>query len=371
MQMYLEIATIFFRLGLTAFGGPAVHIGMMEDEFVERRGWVSRQHFLDLVGATNLIPGPNSTEMTMHIGYERGQWLGLLIAGVCFIFPAALTTGLLAWLYVTYGTLPQFEPFLIGIKPAVLGLISFALYRLGKKAVKSWQLAVLGLLVLVAVALGVNEVLALLGGGVIGMLLLNRLRLNVTALFVFPFIHYLPTQADDSDSIWKIFLFFLKVGAILYGSGYVLIAFLQTDLVTRLGWLTEAQLLDAIAIGQFTPGPILTTATFIGYLLAGVPGAIVGTLGIFLPSFLFVGILNPIVPRLRQSPWSSAFLDSVNVAAVALMGWVLVQIARSTLIDLQAWLIATVATILAIRFRLNAAWLVLGGAVVGYLLSLV
>lgn len=294
----------------------------------------------------------------------------MLIAGVSFILPAALTTAWLAWVYVTYGTLPQFEPFLIGIKPAVLGVILFALYRLGKKAVKSWQLAVLGLLVLGAVAQGINEVLALLGGGVIGMLLLNISRLNVTALFIFPLTHYLPSQTDDSDSVWQIFLFFLKVGAILYGSGYVLIAFLQTDLVTRLGWLTEAQLLDAIAIGQFTPGPILTTATFIGYLLGGPLGAIAGTLGIFIPSFLFVGLLNPIVPRLRQSPWSRAFLDSVNVAAVALMVWVLLQIGRSTLIDWQAWLIAIVATILAIRFKLNAAWLVLGGAVAGYLLSL-
>ena len=229
---------------------------------------------------------------------------------------------------------------------------------------------------LLPVALGVNEVLALLGGGVIGMLMLNRLRLNVNCIFILPFACYLPhynalwVQSDDS-SLWKIFLFFLKVGAILYGSGYVLIAFLQTDMVTRLGWLTEAQLLDAIAVAQFTPGPILTTATFIGYLLGGSFGAIAGTLGIFLPSFLFVGILNPIVPRLRQSPWTSAFLDSVNVGAVALMVWVLVQIARTTLIDWQAWLIATVATTLAIRFKLNAAWLVLGGAVVGYLLSLV
>ncbi len=366
MKTYLEIAWLFFRLGLTAFGGPAVHVGMMEDEFVERRGWLDRQHFLDLVGATNLIPGPNSTELTMHIGYERGRWLGLFVAGISFIFPAAVLTGILAWLYVRYGSLPHIEPFLIGIKPAVLGIIAFALYRLGKKAVKSWQLAVLGAGVVAAVAFGLHEVVALLGGGLIGMMVLTGLKVNF-AVMMLPAAR-LAQQSDEPESLTQLFLFFLKIGTILYGSGYVLVAFIQTDLVARLGWLTETQLLDAIAMGQFTPGPILTTATFIGYLLGGFWGAVVATLGMFLPSFLFVGILNPLVPRLRQSRWASAFLDSVNVAAVGLMMWVVFQLGRTTLIDWRTWLIGVVAAVLAIQFKLNAVWLVLGGAIAGYLL---
>jgi len=377
-----ELVRLFLKLGFIAFGGPAAHIAMMEEEVVTRRGWLTRQHFLDLVGATNLIPGPNSTEMSMHVGYERAGWPGLFVAGACFIGPAVLVTGGLAWLYVRFGTLPAAEPFLYGIKPAVIAVILTAVWRLGGKAVKDWRLAVLGVAVTLAVLFGVNEVLALLGGGVVGMLWLRASAgaggsgspgPAVFAPVTFP--RGLGQAAAGTAaavagvSLWKLGLFFLKVGAVLYGSGYVLVAFLRGDLVARYGWLTEAQLLDAIAIGQFTPGPVLSTATFIGYVIQGVPGAAVATLGIFLPSFLFVLILNPFVPKLRDWAWSAAFLDAVNVAAVALMLAVTFQLGVSTLTSWPAWAIAVLAAISAWRWRLNPAWLVVGGAALGWVLS--
>lgn len=371
-----ELAILFFRLGLTAFGGPAAHIGMMEDEVVTRRQWLSRQHFLDLVGATSLIPGPNSTEMTMHIGYERAGWRGLAVAGSLFILPAAVLTGTLAWLYVQFGTLPAVEPLLVGIKPAVIGIIVTAVYRLGLKAVKNWQTAVVGLGVLTAVLFGVDEVIALLVGGVLGTLLLRAIA-SSAAMLLLPLLPGRTTslfwQAEGGEtavSLWNLGAFFLKIGAILYGSGYVLVAYLEGGLVDQLGWLTQAELLDAIAIGQFTPGPVLTTATFVGYLIAGVPGAIVATLGIFLPSFLFVLLLNPLIPKMRQSVWLSAFLDAVNVAAVGLMVAVLFNLGRQTFTNWQSVVIAALALAASIRFKVNSAWIVLGGAVLGYLLSL-
>lgn len=386
----VELARLFSRLGVVAFGGPAAHIAMMEDEVVTRRGWLDRQHFLDLVGATNLVPGPNSTEMSMHVGYERAGWRGLLVAGTCFILPAAMLTGALAWFYVRFGTVPAVQPFLVGIKPAVLAVIVGAVWRLGRKAVKGWRLAVLGGMVAAAVMLGVNELVALLGGGVAGMLWLRlgsggSLRLGLFALLlqgksraawaatagaaalVVPLQEV--TETTSAVPLDGLFLFFLKVGAVLYGSGYVLVAFLRGDLVHDYGWLTEAQLLDAVAIGQFTPGPVLTTSTFIGAVLAGVPGALVATVGIFLPSFLFVRLLNPLVRGLRTSPWASAFLDAVNMSAVALMAAVTVELAGGALTSWPAWLIASVSAALVVVLRVNSAWLVLGGAVLGWLLS--
>lgn len=370
-----ELAVLFFRLGVTAFGGPAAHIGMMEDEVVTRRGWLSRQHFLDLVGATSLIPGPNSTEMTMHIGYERAGWRGLVVAGSLFILPAAVLTGILAWLYVEFGSLPAVEPLLVGIKPAVIGIIVTAVYRLLPKAVKNWQLGVIGLGVLAAAFLGVDEVVALLVGGVLGALLLRAVTVSA-ALLLLPLPVgslrlFMQPEGETAVSLWSLGAFFLKIGAILYGSGYVLIAYLEGGLVDQLGWLTQAELLDAIAIGQFTPGPVLTTATFVGYLIAGAPGAVVATLGIFLPSFLFVLLLNPLIPKMRQSVWFSAFLDAVNVAAVGLMVAVLINLGRQTFVNWQGVLIALLALVASVRFKVNSAWIVLGGAVLGYLLSLV
>jgi chromate transporter len=380
-----EVARLFLRLGFTAFGGPAAHIAMMEDEVVERRGWLSRQHFLDLVGATNLIPGPNSTEMTMHIGYERAGWPGLFVAGVSFIGPAVFLTGILAWLYVQYGALPQAAPFLVGIKPAVIAVILSAVWKLGRKAVKGWQFAAIGLVVFAASLLGVDATLALLIGGVGGASWLywagvvkvdGKGKGKQTAIFLLPALGKNPAWAAAAAtivadvSLWRLGLVFLKIGAVLYGSGYVLVALLERDLVRQLGWLTQAQLLDAIAIGQFTPGPVLSTATFIGYLIAGPSGAAVATLGIFLPSFLFVLVLNPLIPRLRQMVGTAAFLDAVNVAAVALMAAVTIDLGRETLINWQAWVIAGLALLLTFRLKLNSAWLVVGGALLGYLLSL-
>lgn len=375
-----EIARVFLKLGVIAFGGPAAHIAMMEDEFVTRRKWIGRQHFLDLIGATNLIPGPNSTEMTMHVGYERAGPRGLFVAGACFIGPAVLLTGLAAWAYVRYGALPAVEPFLYGIKPAVIAIILGALWKLGKKAVKGWRFAVLAAAVAVAVLGGLGEVWALLAGGVLGTLWLRAAGYDSarTADRFLPILFLQNAGAAAAGtavgaaagvSLWKLFFFFLKVGAVLYGSGYVLVAFLEGGLVEDYGWLTQGQLLDAIAIGQFTPGPVLSTSTFIGYLIEGVPGAAVATLGIFLPSFLFVLMLNPLIPKLRQSVWLSAFLDAVNAAAVALMAAVTIQLGVDVLVSWPAWVIAGLAAVAALRFRINAVWIVLGGAVLGWLLS--
>ena len=380
-----EIARVFAKLGVIAFGGPAAHIAMMEEEFVVRRKWIGRQHFLDLIGATNLVPGPNSTEMTMHVGYERGGWRGLFVAGACFIGPAVLLTGLAAWAYVEYGSLPAVETFLYGIKPAVLAIILGALWRLGKKAIKGWQLAVLAAAVTAAVLAGLGEVWALLAGGVVGALWLKASgrRDSGSAGRILPLL-FLQGGVQTAGavaggaaaiSLPKLFWFFLKVGSVLYGSGYVLVAFLEGGLVDDLGWLTRAQLLDAIAIGQFTPGPVLSTSTFVGYVVGAaggvgpVAGAAVATLGIFLPSFLFVWALNPLVPRLRESAWLSAALDAVNAAAVALMVAVTIELGLDVLVSWPAVAIALAAAAAVLRFGVSAVWVVVGGAVAGWLLA--
>ena len=371
-----EVAKLFLKLGCTAFGGPAAHVGMMEDEVVTRRQWISRQHFLDLVGATNLIPGPNSTEMTMHIGYERAGWRGLIVAGSCFIIPAAVICCVFAWAYQRYGALPAVEPFLAGVKPVVLAVIVAAIGRLGRQAVKDARSLVLGVIVAAATLAGVNEVLALLVGGVGGMLWFRsatRPTVALTALLLGAGAPASPVAASVAVplSLWKLSLFFLKVGSVMYGTGYVLVAFLQGDLVERYGWLTQTQLLDAIAVGQFTPGPLLCTATFIGYLLFGVPGAVVATVAIFLPSFVLVWMFNPIIPRLRQSPWAGAFLDAVNICAVALMAAVILQLGPAVLTTWSGVGIGLLALAVLIRYRVNTTWLILAGAVLGYLVALI
>jgi len=374
-----EIAILFLKLGLISFGGPAAHIALMEDEFVNRRQWLTREHFLDLLGATNLIPGPNSTEMAIHIGYSYGGFLGLIIAGICFTLPAVIITGILAAIYLQFGDLPQIAPLLYGIKPAVLVVILDALWRLGKKAVKSRELLLIGLGVAVLLFLGINELIALLLGGVLGMIWLvtranQSLQMLTTAVVLQGAI---ATQTEPTNlvtpSLAELGLFFLKVGSVLFGGGYVLIAFLEGELVGQYHWLTKPQLLDAIAIGQFTPGPVLSTATFIGYLILGIPGAIVATLGIFLPSFVFVAALNPLVPKMRKSKWTAAFLDAVNVSSVALMLVVTITLAQATLFqpfDLVAMAIALSAGFVLFRYRLNTAWIVLGAAVIGWLISI-
>ena len=367
-----EVAAVFFKLGCIAFGGPAAHIAMMEQEIVNKRKWMDRQHFLDLIGATNLIPGPNSTEMTMHCGHERAGWLGLFTAGICFIFPAVVITGVIAWLYGMYGTLPEVAPFVAGIKPAVIAIIAVAVYKLGKKAVKNWQLAVFGGVALLA-SFWIGEVLALLATGVLGALyfyIQQPQRDSAGKLFG---LLALPLSAQVVVKLTtiKIFWTFLKVGAVLYGSGYVLFAYLDAELVAK-GWLSHAELMDAVAVGQFTPGPVLSTATFIGYQLNGFWGALAATAGIFLPSFLLVLLLNPLVPRMRKSIVLGYFLDTVNVAAVAVMLAVLVNMGVETMEDWRAISIAALGIAITLRFpKINAMWLVIGGAVMGYLLFLI
>lgn len=376
----LEVAKVFFKLGCIAFGGPAAHVAMMEDELVTKRKWMSRQHFLDLMGATNLIPGPNSTEMTMHCGHERAGVLGLFVAGICFIFPAVVITGIFAWFYVEYGNLPAVAPLIFGIKPAVLAIIAGAIYKLSKKALKSRALAILGLLVLVVSLLGVNEIVALLVAGVLGTMYFtskSAWKTNPKSIFPMLFLQTggaLTTKLTGLSVFWS----FLKVGAVLYGSGYVLFAYLDAELVAK-GLLTRPELIDAIAAGQFTPGPVLSTATFIGYQLAGWTGALAATLGIFLPSFIFVWLLNPLVPKMRSSKPLGFFLDSVNVAALAVMVNVLIEMSLETLFvtdswlpDWRAWVIAVFGAVLIFGFKnVNAMWIVVGGALLGYLLMFI
>ncbi|MCL6296226.1 chromate efflux transporter [Jejuia spongiicola] len=366
-----EVAQVFFKLGFFAFGGPAAHIAMMEEEIVAKRKWMTRNYFLDMIGATNLIPGPNSTEMTMHCGYERAGRKGLFVAGICFIFPAIIITGLLAYLYVKYGELPEVKPFIIGIKPAVLAIIASAIIKLSKKAIKSTELAVLGVLVLVVSLLGVNEVLALLLAGIFGMgYFYLKERIQNKTLSISPILLSLVvSETVVKLSSLKVFLMFLKVGAILYGSGYVLFAYLDAELVSR-GWLTRPELIDAIAVGQFTPGPVLSTSTFIGYQLSGFPGAIAATTGIFLPSFLFVLILNPFISRMRQSKILRHFLDAVNVAAVAVMLSVLVVMTIDTIVDWRTILIAILCSYLTFGTKISTMWIIAIGSVLGYLLLL-
>ncbi|WP_179009167.1 chromate efflux transporter [Winogradskyella forsetii] len=364
-----EVGLVFFKLGCFAFGGPAAHIAMMEDEIIEKRKWMTRDYFLDLIGTTNLIPGPNSTEMTMHCGYERAGKPGLFVAGIAFIFPATLITALLAYLYIKYGELPQVQPFIYGIKPAVLAIIASAILKLGKKALKSTELIIIGVLVLLVSLLGVNEVVALLSAGVLGMLYFyfkskTGINLNSIAPLLVPIA--LNTTIAKLSTL-KLFFIFLKVGAILYGSGYVLFAYLDAELVTR-GLLTRAELIDAIAIGQFTPGPVLSTSTFIGYQLSGFTGALVATAGIFLPSFLFVLILNPFIPKMRNSKLLRHFLDAVNVAAVAVMLAVLLIMAKETLIEWQSISIAIVAVFLTFKTKISTIWTIVIGAILGFLL---
>ena len=381
--MLKEVALLFFKLGITAFGGPAAHIAMMEEEVVTKRNWMSRQHFLDLVGATNLIPGPNSTEMAIHCGYHRAGMPGLLVAGISFILPAASITCFLAYIYVNFGQLPQIEPFLYGVKPAVIIIILNAIYILGKKALKNVLLAFIGLAVLILSLSGMNEVFAILTGGIIGAILISAkakfwetphqiiLPSLLTAKLKVPLISFSTTVsvAGSLASVVKLFLIFLKIGAVLFGSGYVLVAYLEGEFVKNLGWLTAQELIDAIAIGQFTPGPVLSTATFIGYQLQGIWGAVAATLGIFLPSFLFVALLNPLIPKLRQSKIASSFLDAVNISALSIMISATVHLSEQTLLDLKSILIAVLSGAVVLKFRkLNSAYIVLGGAMVGYLL---
>ncbi|HVN85727.1 MAG TPA: chromate efflux transporter [Candidatus Binatia bacterium] len=370
-QSLREIAGLFLRLGTTAFGGPAAHIAMMEDEVVRRRRWMTRERFLDLLGATNLIPGPNSTEMAIHIGHHRAGWAGLAVAGTCFIVPASLVTLALAWAYVHFGTRPQAEALLYGVKPVIIAIVVQALWGLSRTAVKTGPLAGLAALTVAANIAGLNEFAVLLGAGVAAVIMRaidargRFAALSTWGTGIGP-VAATAVAAVTPFSLIGLFLFFLKVGAILFGSGYVLLAFLRADLVDHWHWLTDRQLLDAVAVGQVTPGPVFSTATFIGYHLGGVRGAAVATVGIFLPSFFFVALSGPLVPRLRRSPTAGAFLDGVNVGSLALMAVVTFRLGQAAVVDLATLLLAVASAALLLRLRVNSVWLVLGGALIGF-----
>ncbi|HKU61016.1 MAG TPA: chromate efflux transporter [Gemmatimonadales bacterium] len=369
-----ELARVFLKLGTIGFGGPAAHIALMEDEVVRRRRWLSREAFLDYLGATNLIPGPNSTELAIHIGHARAGWPGLLVAGASFILPAVVIVTAVAWAYVRFGTLPAAESVLYGVKPVVIAVVAQALWGLGRTAIKSRALAALAVGATVAAAAGVHELIILAACGAV-MALARGVYRTVggsgaagVALLAGPNLITLGGTAAPAAvpvNLGPLFGVFVKVGAVLFGSGYVLLAFLRADLVERLGWLTERQLLDAVAVGQITPGPVFTTATFIGYVLRGWPGALVATVGIFLPAFVFVAVSGPLIPRMRRSPTVAAALDGVNAASLALMAVVTWQLGRAALVDPFTTLLAAVSLLLLLDARINSAWLVLGGALAG------
>jgi len=369
-----ELAALFLKLGAMSFGGPAAHVAMMEDEVVRRRGWLTHAEFLDLLGVTNLIPGPNSTEMAIHIGWRRAGWRGLLVAGACFILPAVVAVLVLAWAYVRFGARPEAAALLRGIKPVVIAIVLQALWRLGRAATKTWGLAALAVVGAALNLAGFNELLILFGTGAVraaGRSATSWRGGGGGAPPVAPLVPLAVAPAAMLGAaavpfgLWPLFGFFLKVGAVLFGSGYVLLAFLRADLVTRWGWLTEAQLMDAIAIGQVTPGPLSSTATFIGYVLGGPAGAAAATVGIFLPAFVFVAISGPITPHIRRSPTAGAFLDGVNVASLALMAVVSWELGRSAIVDPPTLALAVASLFCLIRFRTNSAWLILAGALFG------
>ncbi len=370
-----ELAGLAIKLGLTAFGGPAAHIAMLRDEVVARRGWMSPQYFLDLLGVTNLLPGPNSTEMFLATGYSVQGLRGLLTSGALFILPAFSLTLTFAWLYVRYGTTPAGEWFLYGVKPVIIAVVLQALWNLARTAIKNVLLGILAVAVLALYLFGAPTLALLVAGSVLVMLVANvgRLRNSQAALVPWlPALQQFAFQAQTAVAYtpWLLFWQFLVIGATIYGSGYVLLAYLHSSLVATYGWLTQQQLLDAIAVGQFTPGPVFTTATFIGYIIGGFPGAVLATAGIFLPAFVFVAVVNPFVPRLRGSPWVRGLLDGANVTAVGLMAGVEVTLARAALVDAITVAIGVIAFILLVRFRVNSVWLIAGGALVGIVVGL-
>lgn len=368
-----SVTLLALRLGLTAFGGPAAHIAMLRDEVVTRRQWITDQGFLDLVGLTNLIPGPNSTEMVMHMGHERAGWRGLVGAGTAFILPAASITLALSWAYMEYGTTATGEWMLRGIKPVILAVIVQAIWNLGRTAVKNTWFAAVGAIIVALFLLGVNEIALLFGGAAAATagqwLIANREHSSIpsSSVLLLAVPGALPASIAAADpaisySAIRLFLTFIKIGAVLYGSGYVLLAFLQNDFVDGLGWLTEKQLLDAVAIGQLTPGPVFTTATFVGYVAGGFPGAVVATFGIFIPAFCFVGLLRRILPMVQNTPWTRPLLDGVNIAAIALMVAVSIILAGDAVVGPMTALMAIVAFVLLVRVRVNSAVLIVAGA---------
>ncbi|WP_031159273.1 chromate efflux transporter [Streptosporangium roseum] len=364
-----ELAGVFLKLGVIGFGGPAAHIAMMREELVRRRGWVSDERFLDLMGAVNLIPGPNSTELAIHLGHDRAGRRGLITAGVCFIFPAFVLVLALAWAYVRYGQTPAVEGLLYGIKPVVVAIVVWALVGLLRTAIKDRLTAIVAAAALGLYLLGANELAVLAAGGLaVTAWRTPRKRLpggGSPAVLMLPLLGGPRFPDPTGGQLAQLFLNFLKIGSVLYGGGYVLLAFLKGDFVTRLGWITESQLLDAVSVGQVTPGPLFTTATFIGYVIAGLPGAMLATIGIFAPSFVLVGLLSRLVDRVRGRAWSSAFLDGVNATALALMAGVTLQLASDAFVDPLTVGLAVLTLLLQWRTRLNTAWFIAVAAAVG------
>lgn len=368
-----DIAKVFLKLGIIGFGGPAAHIAMMQDEVVRKRKWLTEQHFLDLIGATNLIPGPNSTEMAIHVGHQKGGWKGLIVAGLCFILPAVFITGFFAYLYKQYGQLPEVQPFVYGIKPAIIAIILGAIFPLAKKSFKSVTLIIIGLLVLLGSLLNIYEIYLMFGAGFFALFLAyaKNNKQNMTNGFLPLFLLQISKMPLLAVTNANLFWIFLKIGALLYGSGYVLFAFLDTELVST-GLLTRQQLIDAIAVGQFTPGPVFSSVTFIGFQVKGFSGAIVSTIAIFLPSFVFVALLNPLVKKMRNSTLFSAFLDAVNVASIAIIIAICYEMGKETVTDWRTILIVLLSIAIAFGYKkLNSAFVVLGGSLIGYLLTLI
>lgn len=368
-----DVAKLFLKLGLTAFGGPAAHIAMMRDEVVVKKKWLDEDRFLDLLGATNLIPGPNSTEMAIHLGHERAGWKGLVTAGALFIFPAVIITLFFAVMYKEFGALPEVQPFIYGIKPAIISVIVAAVYPLAKRSVKSVWLAFTALTVLALSIAGLSEIILMFGAGLVTLAVFffrNRSADRVYSFFpglIIPYTSFSFLGGTNAG----LFFSFLKIGSILYGSGYVLFAFLETELVVP-GLLTRDQLVDAIAVGQFTPGPVFSSVTFIGYQISGFTGAVLATIGIFLPSFIFVALLNPVVKKMRNSKAAASFLDAVNVASVSLIASVLITMGRESLNDWRSILIAVLSLVIVFSFKkINSALIVAGGSILGWILTLV
>jgi chromate transporter len=364
------LALVFLKLGTIAFGGPAAHIAMMEDEFVRKRQWLSAEEFADRLAAANLIPGPSSTELAIFIGYSKRGWLGLLLAGSCFIIPSAVLVSLIAAAYVRYGSLPQVEGIFYTVKPVVIAIVAQALLKLTRTAVKNKLLGLLAVACVILSAVHVDPLIVLACAGAIsGSFMVIRQRHSQSLLLppISTISFGIGTATGASVTTAGLFLSFLKIGAVVFGSGYVLLAFLRAEFITRLHWLTEKQLIDAVAVGQFTPGPVFTTATFIGYILAGIPGATVATVAIFLPGFIVVALSGPLVPRIRRSPFAGAVLDGVVVGSVSLMAVVGWQLAQAAIVDWLTLALAGASLWLLIRFRLSSVWLIFGAALAGWI----
>jgi chromate transporter len=373
-----EVALLFLRLGATSFGGPAAYIGLMHHEIVVRHKWVDDQRFLDLVGATNLIPGPNATEMAIHLGLIRAGWRGLIAGGALFILPGMAATLLVAWAYVTYGSIPEVGWVLYGVKLVVIGIVIEALWSLSRKAIKGPTTAAVGIGIVVLYLLGFNEIALLFGGAAVVLLVYGGrrfLKRSLAAVAPIPLLFQIPLTTFYTGVVpfsqTTLFLSFLKIGSVLFGSGYVLLAFLRSEFVGRLGWLTNQQVLDAVVAGQITPGPVFSSATFVGYLVGGWPSALLATLGIFLPSFLLVGMLSRILPFVRRSPWAATFLDGVNAASLGLMAGVTVQLGQTAIIDVFTIVLLLITLLVIFRFKVNSVWLILGSGLLGVVFKLV